>query len=289
MTGWVKIMNVSRFIKDDIKRSLIHNRYRIILCVFIVFGLMAAFYKHIGVINSVRDNKIQPSVCDYILYMTRGICRVTEENITRLEIPYVWISLCIMCGLMVLDYMYSDMRGMGKNVLVYSKKKSLWWISKCITSVAAVTLVYVIIWLMSVMFIFVSKGSMEGIHTDMFITMYNINTSLLPSNMLEYNQTAICFYIVLYPWIISVCIGLFQVGLSIYTGPVVSFVIIIILDVLAVFSNNILLCGNWIMAERCSILAEDGLNIYVMLAMAAVLAIVSVIVGWHRFKKKDIL
>jgi hypothetical protein len=174
MTGWVKIMNVSRFIKDDIKRSLIHNRYRIILCVFIVFGLMAAFYKHIGVINSVRDNKIQPSVCDYILYMTRGICRVTEENITRLEIPYVWISLCIMCGLMVLDYMYSDMRGMGKNVLVYSKKKSLWWISKCITSVAAVTLVYVIIWLMSVMFIFVSKGSMEGIHTDMFITMYNI-------------------------------------------------------------------------------------------------------------------
>lgn len=289
MTGWVKIMNVSRFIKDDIKRSLIHNRYRIILCVFIVFGLMAAFYKHIGVINSVRDNKIQPSVCDYILYMTRGICRVTEENITRLEIPYVWISLCIMCGLMVLDYMYSDMRGMGKNVLVYSKKKSLWWISKCITSVAAVTLVYVIIWLMSVMFIFVSKGSMEGIHTDMFITMYNINTSLLPSNMLEYSQTAICFYIVLYPWIISVCIDLFQVGLSIYTGPVVSFVIIIILDVLAVFSNNILLCGNWIMAERCSILAEDGLNIYVMLAMAAVLAIVSVIVGWHRFKKKDIL
>lgn len=169
------------------------------------------------------------------------------------------------------------------------KKKSMWWISKCITSVAAVTLVYVIIWLMSVMFIFVSKGSMEGIHTDMFITMYNINTSLLPSNMLEYSQTAICFYIVLYPWIISVCIGLFQVGLSIYTGPVVSFVIIIILDALAVFSNNILLCGNWIMAERCSILAEDGLNIYVMLAMAAVLAIVSVIVGWHRFKKKDIL
>ena len=134
MTGWVKIMNVSRFIKDDIKRSLIHNRYRIILCVFIVFGLMAAFYMHIWVINSVRDNKIQPSVCDYILYMTRGICRVTEENITRLEIPYVWISLCIMCGLMVLDYMYSDMRGMGKNVLVYSKKKSMWWISKCIIS-----------------------------------------------------------------------------------------------------------------------------------------------------------
>ena len=112
MTGWVKIMNVSRFIKDDIKRSLIHNRYRIIISVFIVFGLMAAFYMNIGVINSVRDNKIQPSVCDYILYMTRGICRVTEENITRLEIPYVWISLCIMCGLMVLDYMYSYMRCM---------------------------------------------------------------------------------------------------------------------------------------------------------------------------------
>ena len=68
MTGWVKIMNVSRFIKDDIKRSLIHNRYRIILCVFIVFGLMAAFYMHIGVINSVRDNKIQPYLSYHYTY-----------------------------------------------------------------------------------------------------------------------------------------------------------------------------------------------------------------------------
>lgn len=88
---------------------------------------------------------------------------------------------------------------------------------------------------------------------------------------------------------VYVCIGLFQTALSLYTGPVISFVIILIFDTLSVFSNNILLCGNWTMAERCSILAEDGLNIYVMLAMAAVLAIVSVIVGWRGFEKKDIL
>ena len=71
MIGWVKIMNVSRFIKDDIIRSLIHNRYRIILCFLIVFGLMAAFYMHTEVISSVRNNEVQPSVCDYTLYMTR--------------------------------------------------------------------------------------------------------------------------------------------------------------------------------------------------------------------------
>ena len=273
MIGWVKIMNVSRFIKDDITRSLIHNRYRIILCFLIVFGLMAAFYMHTEVISSVRNNEVQPSVCDYTLYMTRD----------------VWMSLCIMCGLMVLDYLYSDMRGIGRNVLVYSKKKSLWWISKCITSVIAITIVYVIVWIMSFVFMCVSKGSIEGVHTDMFITMYSIHTSILPSDMLEYSQAAVCLYIVLYPWFISVCIGLFQTALSLYTGPVISFVIILIFDTLSVFSNNILLCGNWTMAERCSILAEDGLNIYVMLAMAAVLAIVSVIVGWRGFEKKDIL
>lgn len=289
MIGWVKIMNVSRFIKDDITRSLIHNRYRIILCFLIVFGLMAAFYMHTEVISSVRNNEVQPSVCDYTLYMTRGVCRVTKENIEKLDIPYVWMSLCIMCGLMVLDYLYSDMRGIGRNVLVYSKKKSLWWISKCITSVIAITIVYVIVWIMSFVFMCVSKGSIEGVHTDMFITMYSIHTSILPSDMLEYSQAAVCLYIVLYPWFISVCIGLFQTALSLYTGPVISFVIILIFDTLSVFSNNILLCGNWTMAERCSILAEDGLNIYVMLAMAAVLAIVSVIVGWHGFEKKDIL
>lgn len=126
-------------------------------------------------------------------------------------------------------------------------------------------------------------------HTDLFITMYSINTSLLPSDMLDYSQTAICLYIVLYPWFISVCIGLAQVTLSLYTGPVVSFVIVLILDTLAVFSNNVLLFGNWTMAERCSILAEDGHDIYVMFIMAVTLAVVSVMAGWYRFKKKDIL
>ena len=43
------------------------------------------------------------------------------------------------------------------------------------------------------------------------------------------------------------------------------------------------------MAERCSILAEDGHDIYVMFIMAVTLAVVSVMAGWYRFKKKDIL
>ena len=233
-------MNISRFIKNDIKRFLIHNRYRMILCVIIIFSLMAAFYMHTGVISSVKNKEIQPSACDYILYMTRGVCHVTEENIKRLEIPYVWISLCVMCSLMVLDYLYNDMRGIGRNVLVYSRKKNLWWFSKCVTTVIAITIVYMIIWIMSLVFTVVSKGSMTGVHTDLFITMYSINTSLLPSDMLDYSQMAICLYIVLYPWFISVCIGLAQVMLSLYTGPVVSFVIVLILDTLAVFSNNVL-------------------------------------------------
>lgn len=37
--------------------------------------------------------------------------RVTTQNINKLEIPYVWILLCIMNGIMVLDYMYNDCRG----------------------------------------------------------------------------------------------------------------------------------------------------------------------------------
>lgn len=282
-------MNINSFVKNDIKRFLIHNRYRMILCVIIVFSLMAVFYMHTGVISSVKNKEIQPSACDYILYMTRGVCHVTEENIKRLEIPYVWISLCVMCSLMVLDYLYNDMRGIGRNVLVYSRKKNLWWFSKCVTTVIAITIVYMIIWIMSLVFTVVSKGSMTGVHTDLFITMYSINTSLLPSDMLDYSQTAICLYVVLYPWFISVCIGLVQVMLSLYTGPVISFVIILIMNTLAVFSNNILLFGNWTMAERCSILAEDGLDIYVMLVMAVILAVVSVMAGWHKFKKKDIL
>lgn len=61
-------MNINSFVKNDIKRFLIHNRYRMILCVIIVFSLMAAFYMHTGVISSVRIKRysLLPVIIYYI-------------------------------------------------------------------------------------------------------------------------------------------------------------------------------------------------------------------------------
>ena len=133
-------MDIKRFVTSDIRRAVIHNKYRILLCAGIISALMITFYTYAAVNPSIKDAGLVVSFYDYILYMIRGSVRVTTQNINKLEIPYVWISLCIMNGIMVLDYMYNDCRGIGRNVLVYSNNKSVWWLSKCVTTAVSVSI-----------------------------------------------------------------------------------------------------------------------------------------------------
>ena len=268
-------MDIQRFVTSDIRRAVIHNKYRILLCAGIISALMITFYTYAAVNPSIKDAGLVVSFYDYILYMIRGSVRVTTQNINKLEIPYV--SLCIMNGIMVLDYMYNDCRGIGRNVLVYSNKKSVWWLSKCVTTAVSVSIVYILIYLSAMIFAIIGKGGMSGIHTEVFRILYPKDTALMTPDMVNGMSVSLLVYVV------------FQLTLCLYTGPVLSFVIIIMMEGLSVFSNNILLPGNWLMAERSSILAYKGHNIYIMLLMSVILGIISVIAGNIKFKKSDIL
>ncbi len=42
--------------------------------------------------------------------------------------------------------------GIGRNVLVYSNKKSVWWLSKCVTTAVSVSIVYILIYLSAMIF-----------------------------------------------------------------------------------------------------------------------------------------
>lgn len=282
-------MDIKRFIANDIRRSVIHNKYRIFMCAGIILTLMITFYSYANSNRNIKEAGIALSFFDYILYMIRGGIRVTGQNINRLEIPYVWISLCIMNGIMVLDYMYSDMKGIGRNVLVYSRNKSVWWLSKCITTVVSVSIVYILMHIFAIIFSIIGKGVMSGVHTDIFRILYPKDTAFMPSDIVNGKSDKVLLYIVFFPWIISVGIGLFQLALSLYVKPVLSFIIVIIIDGLSVFSNSILLWGNWFMAERCDIFVKNGHNTGVILIMAVMVCVISVIAGEVKLKNSDVI
>ncbi len=282
-------MNIKRFIINDIKRSIIHNKYRIFICAGIVSALMITFYSYANSNRAANEAGIMLSFYDYILYVIRGVVRVTGQNVNRLEIPYVWISLCVMNGIMVLDYMYSDMRGIGRNVLVYSRKKSVWWLSKCITTVVSVSIVYIFIYISACIFSIIGRGGMSGVHTDTFRILYPKDTAFMSSDMVNRMSVKVLLYVVIFPWLISVAIGLFQLALSLYVKPVLSFIIVIIIDGLSVFSNSILLWGNWFMAERCDIFVKNGHNTGIILIMAVTLGAISVIAGGVKLKNSDVI
>lgn len=284
-------MNYIRFIIYDIKRCFVHNKYRIVLSCFMIMALMITFMWKIQVMQDSNTYVPNASFIDYVLYMVRGIAPITEKDLADVQIPYVWMTLQIICGFMIIDYIKSDLKGIGRNVLVYSKHKKKWWLSKCITTIVTIFFVYVIVWTFAFIFSLISKGDLFSLHIELFKIFYRKESVLIApetKGLLAYGVKE-SLYIIFYPLLVSVCIAFVQITISQYTGLIISFIIIIGVDVMSVFNNNILLWGNWTMIERCSILAQDGHNIYVVFTMAIILGVVAVVIGFKKFMKLDIV
>ena len=116
----------------------------------------------------------------------------------------------------------------------------------------------------------------------------------LLSMVLELNNTYIfedgmIIYIFTVPILVSIGITLFQAAISQYLSPVIGLAVVLSIDVMSVFSNSVLLWGNWSMILRSSLCLQDGLDVWKSIAAGIVTGITGVVSGGIRFCKKDIL
>ena len=57
-------MDIKRFVTSDIRRAVIHNKYRILLCAGIISALMITFYTYAAVNPSIKDAGLVVSFYD---------------------------------------------------------------------------------------------------------------------------------------------------------------------------------------------------------------------------------
>ena len=143
-----------------------------------------------------------------------------------------------------------------------------------------------------------------GVYTLLFVVSavvalinYRLSGELhmdLLSMVLELNNTYIVedgmiIYIFTVPMLVSIGITLFQAAISQYLSPVIGLAVVLSIDVMSVFSNSVLLWGNWSMILRSSLCLQDGLDVWKSIAAGIVTGITGVVSGGIRFCKKDIL
>lgn len=269
----------------DMYRGIKHNKYRYMICVFLIFSLMVTFYLDVSVLHRGTGDLPIAGVFDYIFYLLEGISKISEKAYKegKFVFPYVWITVQFMCAFLVMNYPKSDLEGVGLNVLILSKSKKLWWISKCIWIFISVFSIYLMIGISAMLFTLLSGGTFEMvIHYEIFETF----SQTPPTNN---SQMPIILFVLTMPLLTSTVISILQMVISIFSQPTLGMVFVFIIEIVSVYNMNIWFLSNASMVRRSQLYLPSGLPLLPQIIYSICVLAVGIIVGYIIFKRSDIL
>lgn len=275
-------MKFLRIMKEDIKRAFYNNRYRFLMAFLLILALVLVSTNICNAMYLRNPELGKMNFIDYIFYLTCGMEPVLPENMDEVTIPFVWMAVQFLCCLVTLDYVYGDQKSFGKDILIRTKSRVQWWISKCVCITLMTMAVYIIMYTISFIVSLINYGVSGELHLDLLRSICLLRNSYIYSHEMS-------VFLLTVPILFSVCISLLQMAISQFTGPIFSLVIILSTDILSVFTNNKYLWGNWSMILRSDICIENGISVGFAIAASLITGVIGVIIGGFKFYKRDIL
>lgn len=275
-------MNFIKIFSQDIKRAIYQQRYRYIIVLIMITLLMLIPTNIADSINKKIPEVGNMNFLDNVFYMLSGCEHVIPEKIKDIKIPFSWMSIQFLCGLVTFDYIQYDQNGIGKAIILRTKSKLAWWLSKCLSMICLVIGVYILLFVVSAVVALINYRLSGELHMDLLSMVLELNNTYIV-------EDGMIIYIFTVPILVSIGITLFQAAISQYLSPVIGLAVVLSIDVMSVFSNSVLLWGNWSMILRSSLCLQDGLDVWKSIAAGIVTGITGVVSGGIRFCKKDIL
>lgn len=270
-------MTFFRIYRYDISNGLIkeYKKYILALCFFI----SAAIIYRLPQLDNIS------TLGNYILFTHVGMMEYSPDFANRFQFPTVWICFHMLEYFIVLYYPYDDMNDFGKHVLINSKNRTEWYLSKCCWTITSIS-IYFFIYIISQLVVCIFLGdliSMDITQDEAFRNIYVSNEFFLGY------PTSIHLLLYVLPFTVSVTIGLLQMMLSLIIKPFYSYIVCAVILIGSAYYVNPLMIGNYAMVQRSDIFLKNGVNSVLGLILCMVISVASVIGGIMIFKRYDIL
>lgn len=269
-----------RLFWQDMRRGIAYGKWKIILCFLLVIFLEIMFYTRAMIMLQSDETGLIPGAWDTIFYMLMGMKEYIPGE-KEFEIPYVWMSIQFICAFLIYGYVNDDLEGYGQNVLLISRNRKLWWYSKCIWSLLMTFGVYCFLYLIStITALFYGGGIGFTPEVYEFLTEIKFDSDL---------SGRIVFFLIVLPCISSMTLSLVQLLVSLISGPVISLLLIMSVELLSAYYARFYLVGNYSMILRSAVLVPDGFEPAAGILINITGIPVMIITGRYLFQKKDIL
>ena len=235
------------------------------------FGRLTDNYVHRGILS------VKPGAMDYLVYLFGGM-KVVDKS-SEFEIPILWMTLQVLAGFCVCIYPVNDLDSGGTVILPQFGSRTGWWLSKCLWSVVQAAVLYIIIFATVVLFSIISGGGMQY-HPEIF----KIHAGVLISDI-----KLLGIVVLAAPFLYSVMSMLVQVNLSLFIGPINSFMFIVAYHIMSLYGSQFIFLGSVSMIYRNRSLTGEGVDWIPLLILCAFVSVTAVIAGVLKFRCSDLL
>lgn len=255
----------------------------------IIISLIACFdlMNQVSVLNELNyfDTQVKESFADYMVYIYGGMDRYVPKSGNNFLFPIRWLVVFMISPFLVLNYPYRDMQGIGQQILVRTRGRTAWWMSKCIWNVLSVFIYNFLLFATALFFCIAVGGDISGgINSELQYIAFQFDRSSM-----IYGDEPWSLAIIFLPVLVSISINLMQMTLSLFIKPVFSFFFVAFLLISSAYFTSPYLLGNYAMSMRYDMVVKDGVSVADGTIMALLLIGVSICIGVVRFHRYDIL
>ncbi|WP_346886740.1 hypothetical protein [Clostridium sp. UBA4395] len=270
-------------IKHDFYKGTIEGWKRYAMALFIFIFLCFVFQIRAKKIIQFNNISKEISFLDFILFMFRGM-NVFDGNAVELQdkLPQ-WFLVNIYLSIIIGYFPLKDLSESGIQVLIRTKSRVSWWLSKCLWVIYNVLIYYGISIIVITVFSLFHGGLSLEPSKELNLILSNLDIS-------KFNFKGILIVGIILPVITSITFSLIQLLISLFTNSIISNMFIITVLTLTPFYCNSFFIGNYLMILRSNLnIGDSGVSIVYGIVICVVLSIATIFIGANKIKRYDIL
>ncbi len=226
-----------------------------------------------------------PGFWDYIMYLYGGMDRFIPAPGNLFTFPVRWMMVFLLAAFLTLQYPFSDLQGLGQQILIRTKGRTAWWLSKCGWNLCSILVYHGLMFLTAALFCAATQADFSGgFHKELLYVVFQVR---------EAGQTAAdtvwqCSMVLL-PVLVSLSLSLLQMSLALVLKPVFSFFAVASVMISSAYCTSPWLIGNYGMPIRYDAVITDGVSIKSGVICCVAVLLAAVFAGCAGFLRYDIL
>lgn len=275
-----------KILKYDLKNTII-KKYKNYILTFFVFCwfLLDAYMRILNSDISIKD----VTITEMVMFIFNGMKEYIPGGDESFAFPMMWMVIFVLLLFFTLYYPYNDIMGYGKNVLIASTSRTVWWLSKCVTTIC----ICIVYFFTAALSIFIFAFSF-GLKFELTVKPEVFSRLLILGGMPEgFNLSPEPLYMVLtvfvLPFIFAIAMCLLQMLLTLIIRPFASIIVITAIFMVSSYYVSPFMIGNYAMTQRSICFVSNGVNPVVGVIVMASIIVFSIVVSTVLFNRYEIL